>query len=524
MRDNAKRGRKRVQRSSSSSSRESSVDSPRVKKRKWSKRSGESKVRKKVPKKKPRRKASISSSSSDSRSCSTGRHGSTSGSGESEFKRVRGRSREKKKDKRNSGNARGETNKSKTRSRSCSSFSRYSNSSNDQTTEKVASEINSRRLRSVITVTKPYHEKEETEQDKDEHKEEIFYDQDDYPSCRSNDSNDGGKRDLAHHSYTASEKRRSVENLIGMEDSVSKLTSKESDSRDGGRSDQYDEINHHFDVAGIKNPDKENEIDDSATVAGSGSDNLESILRQKALENLMRFRGGPKTNVEPLPHHENKIQSNVKLSITKDDFVQNKSHEPEFSSGVDETQSMDQNNRPTLRKESSRPMQTEEKNLGGRDSAIESRAAKQTVFRPSNGAAISGNSKDKDYTTANVVNNKSESNTSALRQKSPGTGSSLKQVPPSHVSLQKTSLVTKNIIDKSAAETSQTVAGSSSNNQSVGVIDSCAAAPEPSCVKPTSEEHSSRECQDGSKANSQFEQKTMSVMRGGEMVQVTIFY
>lgn len=517
VRDNVKRGKKRGRRSLSSSSRGSSVDSPRVKKRKRSKRAGESKVRKKVNKKKHKRKASVSFSSSESPSESSGSEGRG-------VERVRGRSREKRKEDRKSlGDARRVSKKRESwRSRSCSSCSRSSNRSYDQSMENTIGDIGSRRLRSVITVVKHYDEKEEIEQEKDERKEEIFYDQDDYPSSRSNDSNDGVKKDLAYCSNLTYE--RTIENLKAKEDSASKVKPKESDSKSEYGMDQSDEVNNHSDGARVKDAFKENDTEDSASVAGSGTVDLETILRQKALENLMRFRGGPKTKVETATFPEDKGERNVKLSVTKGNVVQNKSHEQELSVAIGETEAVDKNNWPVLRNDSSSAMQIEENKVDGGDSSIETKAANRTVSHPSNREAMSCNLKDKDYTKADVTNNETKSNMALSNLKTPVASSSQKQVTLSNVSLQKTSLLTNNTIDDSAAETSKTLAGSSGNNQNLGIAAAAAAAAasDPS-VKPIelTADHSSKESQNGSNPNSQFEQKTMSVMRGGEMVQVT---
>lgn len=495
VRDKVKGGKKRVRRSSSSD--DSSVD---VKVRKRSKRSGDSKVRKKThkkKKKKSRRKVSVSSSSSDSGIVRTRRHDSFSDTEESEHERKRGRSKKRKTDKTSSGRIRDK--KRKLRSRSCSSCSRSSDDIDDMVKDKAASqivqnrdvvtsEILPRRLKSVITVVQPHYEEEVTGQDKDENKEEILYDQDDYPSCRSNDSNDGVRRDLSHKSNIESEKER-TESIAEEEDFDSEHVVKESKKSGVDRIDQSDR-------ASIKRPGHKNEIDTPTTTAGSGSEDLETILRQKALENLMRFRG-PQRNAKPPSHHENESERNVKSFTAKAEDVQNRSSKQKLSSGVGETGGRNQHSRRTMRTDSSRFVQTEEMELDGRDIEIDTSTANQRVVHPSAGVEISG---------------KSESNTSPLVEQP--RGSSLELVPPSPLSAhgQGTSLAPVNVIHKSAA-------GSIGENQDVGVIDAYRVAPESSSIKPISEEHNSKP-QDESKGNS-FEQKTMSVMRGGEMVQVS---
>ncbi|KAL8032083.1 hypothetical protein ABFX02_13G071400 [Erythranthe guttata] len=115
---------------------------------------------------------------------------------------------------------------------------------------------NTRRLRSVITVV--VHQPDDeggTRWEGDPQKEEIFYDKNDYPSPKSVDSN----------------------NACGEE--VTEPTKSRIDDTD--------------------NFEKEKESDESApVVAALGADVLEAILRQKALENLKKFKGrlqtGPK--------------------------------------------------------------------------------------------------------------------------------------------------------------------------------------------------------------------------------------
>lgn len=501
MRDKGKSSKKRVRRSSSSDG--SSVD---AKVRKRSKRDGDSKVRKKShkkkKKKKTRRKVSVSSSSSDSGILRTRRHDSSSGTEESDYERKRGRSKKRKNDKTRLGRI--GSKKRKLRSRSCSSCSRHSDDSIDMTNDKVVSEIDQnrelvtseilpRRLKSVITVVRPHYEEE---QDKDENKEEIFYDEDDYPSCRSNDSNDGGKRNLGHKSYIESEKVR-AENMAGEEDFASELVAEESKLSSEDGIDQSDR-------ASIKPPGNVNEINTSTTTAGSGSEDLETILRQKALENLMRFRG-PHRNAKPPSHRENESERNVKSFTAKADDVPDRSAKMELSTGFVETGGRNQHNRRTLRTNSSRLVRTEEMNLDGRVIGIESSTVRQRVVHPSAGVETSG---------------KFESDASSLMEQP--LESNLEQVPPSPVSahVQGTLSSALDVVAKTAAEKAKTIAGSIDNNQNVGVIDACRVAPESSCINLTSEEHNTKQCPDETKGNS-FEQKTMSVMRGGEMVQVT---
>ncbi|KAL6959109.1 hypothetical protein U1Q18_000709 [Sarracenia purpurea var. burkii] len=574
-----KGSRKRTRRSSSSHG--SSVDSRRVKKRKGSqrkesKRNVNSDTRKKSQRKKSRREPSVSSLSIDSQSCSTCRGGSSK-SGDSEFERPRSKSRKKGKDKRDMGEAKSVTKSNKNRPRSCSSCSKGSDSSGYNSKGIPPVESSSRRLRSVIIFAKSP-EREEKERDEDVHKEEIACDHDDYPSCRSNDSNDGGsKREIAHHSHIDFE-RKGVENLKGVEAWGSdfrktKLT----------KSVQDCQSNSHCEGAGSNISIKENNRrEDFPNLSSSDNDYLESILRLKALENLRKYRGGFKTNAKPHPVDEkNKSDSEVKqFSTEKVEFVQNSSAKEDGHEVAGTTRLLDQNLRPMMGRDSShrassygkvqegkgtvtergsaisppnqaiisrnskeeapistgkvefvqnsspkedglkvagttRVLDQNRRSAIGRDSSHSSscygkaQEGKGTmtelgnVFFPPNQATISGNSKEEDLSPAGAVTSKS-----APRQES--SGGILKQTHKANMS------VPESIVNKSSAETSKSV-GQTIDDKGVGVNNVGGSSSEPSSsLKPSLEEYGSKD-----KDGSQFEQKTMSVMRGGEMVQVS---
>ena len=200
-RKDVKGGKKRARRRSSS--RESSEVSPRVKKRKGWRRDVDYQKRKRTVKKKKKSRRDVSVSS---RSCSTCR----SGSDEIGYEKRTGRSERKEKGGRRLDKVKRGSKKSRDRSRSCSSGSRYNGGSDHPIEERVMEESNSRRLKSVITVVKQENESG-GELNTDEPKEEV-YDYDDYPSCRSNDSNDGcSRRELPQHSHVVSDTKRPLD-------------------------------------------------------------------------------------------------------------------------------------------------------------------------------------------------------------------------------------------------------------------------------------------------------------------------
>ncbi|KAK9269194.1 hypothetical protein L1049_000963 [Liquidambar formosana] len=559
-----------------SSSREIIRDSSRVKKRKGSKRKADLDTRKKTSKKKRRRDVSISSISSGSWSCSTCRDGS-SRSGESEYEKPRGRSERKERHKGDIGKGKSETKRSRYRSRSSSSCSKRSEGSGYQSEEKLIGESSSRRLRSVIIFAKEPDEEEERELEKDGNKEEIFYDHDDYPSCKSNDSNDGeSKGELAHHSHATSEKKRWVENVQCEEVYMSDIRTTEvtEGGNDGG--DRYDGSNPSLVVVEANNCSKENRCEVSAAIGIPNSDDLESILRQKALENLKKFRGGLQADQKGKSDNDLKQSSTAKPESVQiksynednarvvsaaqvvdhvrmpatgrnsvrstqndgkaawdgeysktefgaDGSVQIKSHKEDGTGVVSATQVLHQRSVPTRVRNfissSQKDGMISVVKLGGTETGL----AKQGGVCPPNRLAIASNPKEKDSTAAGAIIDKSKPGTSALRQELSGTCATLKQVPASQASPKAKLLVTKSCVDKSAAETAKTVPQSSNNNgEKVDNACSSAAPESPSHPKPTSGDQSSKESQEGeAKEGSQFENKTMSVMRGGEMVQVS---
>ncbi|XP_048442610.1 uncharacterized protein DDB_G0287625 [Pyrus x bretschneideri] len=278
-RKDAKGSKKRARRRSYSP--DSSEDSPRRKKRKLAKKKNDKKTH---LRKKPSSNASVSSRSSASFRCSTCPSESIS-SDEIESKRHRGRPGKRNRDDSGINKVESGTKKARYRSRSCSLRSQRSESGDCRSEEKVTYENNTRRLRSVVTVA------EENEHgrwmDTDAHKEEITYD-DDYPSCRSNDSNDGGgKRELDDRLDVAFEKRMEVESGKEEEAYVSNVLIMDlKDSRNILEKD----CTGQDDGIGITDSVNENKNEVSGAISSLPGEDLESILRQRALENLKRFK------------------------------------------------------------------------------------------------------------------------------------------------------------------------------------------------------------------------------------------
>lgn len=294
---------------------------------------------------------------------------------------------------------------------------------------------NFRRLRSVIAVVNQPDEGE-NRWEMDPQKEEIVYDHNDYPSPKSVDSNEGGsKLESVNHSHDVSSKRIGLESFAGEE--VNELTKS-----------KIDEINHQSEGAHM-NIEKEKETDVSVPVAALGGDVLESILRQKALENLKKFQGrfqaGPR-NTDLKLNNETHVNSpspgTVDISLSKS-----------TEQGNSNAREMDQ----IAKSDYSQP--TEVKLLPDSEHVEnEPVVVKQTIMLPP-----------------------SEDN-----------------CPESQAVLAK--YVSSNDDSSSNAFSSATVEPSSSAGLMPGEL--------------------SLDKKDEGKDSSEFEQKTMSVMRGGEMVQV----
>ncbi|KAI3457431.1 hypothetical protein Pfo_014094 [Paulownia fortunei] len=451
--------KKRAQKRSARSN--GDADAHSVRKRKRLGRDRVVKPIKKSSKKKPKKHLS-SSSSSDSESCSTCQSSSSSSTADGkrqrskviidkEIERLRGRESYKAQKKR------------KVRSPSCSSCGGGSDHgiSVSHSEGPLSPVNNSRRLRSVIAVAYQTHDEGENRWEKDPHKEEIVYDQNDYPSPKSLDSNEGGsKMELDNHSPGASNKRICVENVASEE--ITELGKSRIDE-----GDQENAGNHQSEGAHMNTFEKEKEIDMSVPVAALGGDVLETILRQKALENLRKFQGRLQTGPRSTNLKMNNESDVNRSSAGTVDVVQNNS----TKQGSPNAREMNQSSGLALKSDFSRF--TEVKKLPVSEHVEkEPGMAKQTVAHPPNGAALLGGLEEDKYACSHTVLAKPVSNSDT----SPGAGAT-------------------NACSSSTAEPS-------------------------SSVGPMSGEHN-LERENEAKDGSQFEQKTMSVMRGGEMVQVS---
>lgn len=522
--------------------------------------------------KRSKRDVSVSSASSGSRSCSTCRGFSTNSSGEeSEHEKRSGRSERKERGKRNVVGKR-EIKRSRYRSQSRSSYSRSSKGNDYQSEEQLMGENNSSRLRSVITVVKEPEENKDRELDEDWHKEEIIYDHDEYPSCRSNDSNDGGmKRELPHQSQVVTSQKKKDEKLKGEEGIVANVKTTEIVMTGIDQEDRYDGRYLSSDVAEENNQVRENKSGDSAAIGSPDNVDLELILRQRALENLRKFRGGLKIKTAADQKEKNDNDDVKQSSTAKIDLLPYKDGGKVPSA----THVVDQINAPTTTKVAARSSLNEKNTQAGGHSKTRSEASKfvqikskedsdrlgttikavdqisvlrvrrnsipsleddgklqienydgtdsrdgrQDVNRPPR-LVKTGHSKASEMISVDAISNKSAPSTSALRRD--GTCSSLKQGSTSQAPPKDKQMVSKGNVNTSAPENTKTLPTISNNNDEQVINASGSADPDPSSfLIPASGDQSSKELQGEAKEGSQYEQKTMTVMRGGEMVQVS---
>ncbi|OMO88936.1 hypothetical protein CCACVL1_08095 [Corchorus capsularis] len=574
-RKDVKSGKKRSRRRSSST--ESIDDSTRLKKRRGSRRGDGYEKRTRTDKKKrSRRDVSVSSRSRRSRSCSTCPSASGSGSDEIGYERKRGRSERKEKQGRKSEKVKRGSKKSRDRSRSCSSGSRSNENSDHPIEERVMEESQPRWLKSVITVVK-----QETESSRelitDEPKEEV-YDYDDYPSCRSNDSNDGCTwRELPQHPLAVPETKVPLDDKQG-EVSNDRMESAEESGKDSKT--MYDEVG--------KNDDFREKNKDSSAPGGFNGDDIEAILRQRALENLRKFRGGLQTSIKPPITQIDKSDGDVKTpSSINTDPIQNNSPKGDNARVVSASNARKQIREPPVRRDSTTLPKNDGKASHLNDDGKDSKTVESEVASTPAQMVPAGVSKVEVNTAANSVSNKSKLVALRTRREASATLTTQKQESGS-LETSKPKLVTKSSVNEGDLESNQSLktpedkaaissvpnrpvsvksrirresiitsttqkqesvrlepsqsVSVTNNSVNVGGLGTAQTVKPPECGnnggegtnthesahnKPssssisTSGEIGSDKLEEEAKDGSQFQQKTMSVMRGGEMVQVS---
>lgn len=482
-------------------------DSPRVKKQKGSKKNDDFRMKKKrlekKKKKKSRRDVSVSSSSSGSWSCST----CNSSSDEREIEKNSRRSERKYKDRRRLGKVKNESKRRRSRSRSSSFCSHFSEYSGHKIEDKLAGEANSRRLRSVITVVREG--EDVTGMFNDEHKEEMVYDHDDYPSSRSNDSIDGGsKRELVHNSHVASEEKKHEEVEKG-EAVVSNIrTCKVMESH--RNIEGHDGSIPSCDVAEMNDDVKENKYQDSGGVDSVSGYDLESILRQKALENLRIRRGYQADATVPITQKDV-----ISCEVNTPSTINSRSSQNRFSEGVgagfigasplakwgSASADLSLNND-----------KISDRNGNGKGSG----SATHDVQYPPDLLALASNPKEPVSSETNdprsvVLVSKPELSSTCTTKNQLFT----LQEPPQAKS------IARNNVDKTMVEATPTLNPLGGNNNGKETNNVSGSNDPSSCTKSPCGGTSSNKPQDETNEGSQYQQKTMTVMRGGEMVEVS---
>lgn len=528
----------------------SSEETPRARKRKGSKRNGERKKMhvkktKKRRKKKGRRDSSVSSSSGESRSCST----CQSQSDESEYERCKGRPERRDDEKRKSENIRSGAKRRRYRSGSCSSCSRHDDSSDFLMSNIMIGENTSKRLRSIIIL--PGEDSEVRELDKDKHKEEITYDHDDYPSSRSNDSNDG----LNNMEERPIEDEKREDAAASNSKAIELIES----NKVGEGQHTRNKPGYDVDRVGTNDTKKEQNDVPGVIVNTANVDDLETVLRQKALENLKTFRSGL-----------GGFQTNAKSAVIQKDKCDGAAQSP-FSVMPELGQTKIPKVVGTrMAGEDSAHSSLNEKIPDGGICDSESCSAKNNVHPPDQ-VAIPGS--EKVSTFASSSKNKPRLITSASRKALSNVTTTLKETPASRetnqpklasgtsigrsvtlketpasceanqaklsigisfgksVTLKETpasleasqeKLVSGIKVCKNAIHGDHTVTPPRGTDNDDRANDSSVSYPaEPSsCLGSAAGDINLNESQDEGKEGTQLEQKTMSVMRGGEMVQV----
>lgn len=488
---------------------------PLPKKRKHSKRDDHREV-KKTNKKKRRRDVSVSDTSRDSLSRPTCGDGSTT-SNESEIDRRRGRSGKRK------GNM-GKTERSRYRSKShspCSLRGEGSDHQNEVEDDGYV-ENNSRRLRSIIVVVGEENKLDTF--DRNEQEEEVTHQpDDDHPSFGDMDIKGGvSEREVDYvTSKEAPEAESKTEGVIP--DSRISMVVKD------------DGVQNEGSNGGVTS-DRSLNVRKNGCSGPTGSINcidLESILRQRALENLKKFKGVPPRNVETPANCQIDNNNNVKLL-----------HSP-VSKSLHATSPRDDDeiNGKELSRQGGgnavNSMIVEENGVKSTD-AIDSAVASihdpvyssQNLGKISNGSnGINELKKDISSLDQEVVNdnicqkadadicsttNRINLVVAASRPES-NVDSLTKQASASQESVQTKSSISDIGVDETALNPTQM---RNNDDQNIGNGSGSSAYKASSSLNPVSGEHDKSRHESGE--GSQFEQKTMSVMRGGEMVQVRI--
>ncbi|XP_075521753.1 uncharacterized protein LOC142555010 isoform X1 [Primulina tabacum] len=210
----------------------------------------------------------------------------------------------------------------------------------EQSDEALVPVNNSRRLKSVIAILNRPTDEEENRWEKDPQKEEIICEHDDYPSPKSMDSNEGENKKESNDQSRGVSHKKTVEN-VESEVILPIKSGNEVYNADDSRSHEV-HTNHSENEKGVNVSVNFTTLDGDKTKDGVGND-IELILRQKALENLRRFKGGLKAARKIVNLDTNNENVNESL-IKRNDNIEDNYTEP--NSFLD--QEAKKRSRPTL--------------------------------------------------------------------------------------------------------------------------------------------------------------------------------
>ncbi|KAM7250262.1 hypothetical protein ACFE04_022145 [Oxalis oulophora] len=354
------------------------------------------------------------------------------------------------------------------------------------------------RLKSVITVPDRGIEQGSGLYDAG-YNDEMVYDRDDYPSSRSNDSNDGETRsDFSPPSNVnvASSEREPIGDEKG-EALVSDIQSNKVEESGKGSEE------HNCNLVGVDDVVKEIKSEVSDSMGTPSGDDLESILRQKALENLRKFRGKGISTIEKTPSIQ-RVEINSPVQQPSAPKSSSHEHMPKvenvsISARENDSHGLSRNG---------------EKLLDKKDDQNESASTKEGVVCPPTEGPVIGNTKKTMEVNVRSISNRPNLRAPLIKRALSNIQTSASTVPYSPRPPRAKSVTQDSVDDNQIAETMLPESGNIGDAKGISVEQS-------SSPKPTLGGVTSDKMQGDAKEGSQFEEKKMTVMRGGEMVEVS---
>jgi len=361
-------------------------------------------------------------------------------------------------------------------SRSCSPCGLQSESHSFGNEDRLGEEKTPKRLKSVIVVMREIEEAEVGESNTDEHKDEMIYEHDDYPT-RSNDSNDGVSRD---------------EVLLGSYGANDEKTILEKPNREAGSSDARITEYLRIQRPGMEKTDGiapssvelwvgDHLMGNKSEVSTADVD-LEAMLRQKALQNLLKCQGRLPTKVDGGNQggHHSKVKH------------------PNAGGRFESTQKFERND--DVRHPSTVPVLPEDS------------VAHLLIRNVETGLSV-----EKANASANPIISRHKLGLLTPTRRLPGPSNTWRRDPTSQHSPRPTLLTPKEAVSEDSVKGAES---QSSDTKMVTENEDKASAFE---LPPSGGENTKHETNEADE-DSEFEQKTMTVNRGGELVQVGFIF